>query len=552
MAHNLNSVAKSGIARWSSRLSLNNLPYAGPLVQLRQSLARPTDALPLDIFRVLVGLVVFIYFLQTFLDARDFSSPDGLIDHELSQRIFWFTRIGLFQPGLTLGFFQVTFLIACLCTVPLIIGYRVKIFALILYVIAVCTYRWNFLVMYVDDSIVHLALFWLLLLPVGRTLVLSDWRADRKGAWQRWKRETVPGFTARCLLWNLALIYLVAGLWKWTSPMWREGTALYVIFKTSISLSPDFWGPQHLPVLKLLNYSALILEPLFPVLFILPKGHRAKYALLLALLGFHLGTLVTLQIPYANVACIAALVIPFGGELMQRLRGQRSEPTALQPPLRLSLSGIVALIFVSALTLAMLSSVSLPEWRSPTRGYYSNALVSQNSLALSMGDSSTCTPPGNVAKFRYEGLGTLQWTFFSFLWCMGIAQQYQLFNWIDDRNYFGRYEVIEYQGDRPARQVEPYTMFPRSTRSVLLQGYLHGITWMRIPNERQAELRSSLHRRFARRYCQEFQPGGDVTVYSTLERIIPGANRAEDNRALFLRFTCEHGEPRMQAMNLDP
>jgi len=167
------------------------------LIHLRQALARPTDALPLDIFRVLVGLLTFIYFLQTFLEARDFSGPDGLIDHELSQKIFWFTRIGLFPPDSSLLFFQTIFLIACLCSWAVILGYRVKIFAAILYLIAVSTYRWNFLVMYVDDSIMHLALFWLLLLPVGRTLVLSEWRADRKEAWQRWKHATAPGFAVR-------------------------------------------------------------------------------------------------------------------------------------------------------------------------------------------------------------------------------------------------------------------------------------------------------------------------------------------------------------------
>jgi hypothetical protein len=155
-------------------------------------------------------------------------------------------------------------------------------------------------------------------------------------------------------------------------------------------------------------------------------------------------------------------------------------------------------------------------------------------------------------KFSDEGLGSLQWTFFSFLWCMGIAQQYQLFNWIDDRNYSLHYEVIEYQGDKPTRQLEPDAIFPGSTHGVLLQFYLHGITWMRIPAERQTELRSSLHMRFARRYCRQFQPRSDVAVYSTLERIIPGANRVEEDRVLFMRFSCRGSEPRMQTMNLDP
>jgi len=513
---------------------------------LRQSLARPTDALPLDIFRVLVGVVVFVYFLQILLAAADFSSPDGLIDHELSQKLFWFTRIGLFHPGLSLRFFQIVFVAACLCSVALIVGYRVKLAALILYVIAVCTYRWNFLVMYVDDSVMHLSLFWLLVLPVGRTLVLKEWRADRSAAWERWKYEKVPSFTVRCLLWNLALIYLVAGLWKWTSPMWRDGTALYVIVRLPISLSPGFWGPQHFLFLKFLNYCALVLEPLFPLIFILPRGHRAKYALLIALLGFHVGTLVTLNIPFANLACTAALVIPFGGELMERLRGQTTAPSASPSPLRLGFSGALALLCVSALTLAMITSAILPEWRTPPRNS-----TNENALALNMRDGPTALGAGVVRRFEYEGLGYLQWSFFSFLWCMGIAQQYQLFNWIDDRNYSFHYEVIEYQGGA-ARQIDPDRMFPRSTRGVLLQLYLHGVTWMRIPNERQVELRHSLQLRFARRYCRQFRPEGDVAAYSTLERVSATATHVEEDRVLFMKFSCQHGEPQMEVTNLNP
>jgi hypothetical protein len=524
-----------------SRRSLDRL--TGSLIRLRQKFTRPTDALPLDLFRVLVGLLAFAYFLQTFLDASNFSGPDGLIDHELSQRIFWFTRIGLFHPGVSLPFLQTIFMVACLCSWAVILGYRVKVFAAILYLIAVSTYRWNFLVMYVDDSIMHLTIFWLLLLPVGRTLVLGDWVRDRSGVWQKWKYEKVSGVAVRCLLWNLALIYLVAGLWKWTSPMWRDGTALYAIFKLPISLSPDFWGPQHLPAVKVLSYAALILEPLFPLVFILPRGHRAKYALLLALLGFHVGTLVTLRIPFANLACCAALVIPFGGELMSRLRRHSSAPSVARSPPRFGLADAVALILVVALTLAMLSSVALPKWRARSRSDYANAFASQNALSI---------PPVAVEKFNDEGLEPLQWTFFSFLWCMGIAQQYQLFNWIDDRNYALHYELIEYQGEKPTRQLDPDAMFPRSTRIVLLQFYLHGITWMRIPRERRTELRESLHLRFARRYCQQAKPIGDVAVYSTLERIIPGANQVEEKRLLFMKFSCVAGEPRMQIMNLDP
>ena len=517
-------------------------------LKMLRRFSRPVDALPLDIFRVMVGLVVFVYFLQTLFEAKDFSAPDGLIDHELTQRIFWFTRIGLFHPGLGLRFFQAIFLTACLCSLPVIFGYRVKLFAAVLYLIAVSTYRWNFLVMYVDDSVMHLALFWLLLLPVGRTLVAREWLANRRVAWQRWRQAQAPGAAVHCFMWNLALIYVVAGLWKWTSPMWRDGSALYVVLKLPVSLSPDFWQPQHFPAIQLLSYCALVFEPLFALIFILPKGHWAKYCLLVVLLGFHLGTIVTLRIPYANIACMAALIIPFDGELMDRLRRGQREPRESRMPARLALSGVTALFFVTVLTLAMISSMTLPQWRAPSR--VATAPATQKVQALSSAALLNESPTGR-RRFNYEGLQTVQWSFFSVLWLMGQAQQYQLFNWVDERNYTVRYDVVEFHDQQPVHLTEPGTVMPQSTRGNLLQVYLHGLTWMRVPREQQAELQRSLQTRLARRYCQRLHPDGEVTIYSTLERVYGQGNHIEEDHVPFMKFKCEGDEPRMSLTHLD-
>jgi hypothetical protein len=531
------------------------LPSSYPsLARLRELLAEPVDALPLDVFRVLVGALAFAYFLCTLFEAGDFSGPDGLIDHELSRGLFWFTRLSLFRPGMSLSMFQAVFIIACVCSCALIIGYRVKTFAAILYLIAVCTYRWNFLVMYVDDSIVHLTLFWLLLLPVGRTLVLSEWRVNRGAAWRRWKCERVPGAAARCFMLNLALIYVVAGLWKWDSPMWRDGVALYAILKLPISLAPGFWGPEHASWLRVLNYCALILEPLFLLIFILPRGHLVKYGLLLALVGFHVGTLATLRIPFANIACLAAMIVPFGGELMDRLRGGVACPQPQRAPARIGRSGAFALLFVAVLALAMLSSMPLPQWRAPTRRGHVEAYGVRTDAGGVTADKSraACCATGGTDTGGAEGLGPLQMTFFSSLWCVGIAQQYQLFNWIDERNYTVRYRVVEYEGGAHGHEIEPGSMFLESTRGVLLQFYLHGLTWMRVEPGRAAELRRSIQTRTARRYCRRFQPRGVVVVYSTMERVVPGGVSGGESTALLMRFSCDGGEPVMQDMNLDP
>ena len=503
--------------------------------RLQQSFFQPTHALPVDVFRIAVGVLSFAYFVHTFLETAEFSSPGGLIDHDYTMKVFWFTRPNLFQLGLSTAAMRVVFLAASLASWALILGYRVKLFALLLYLTAVSAQRWNFLVMYVDDSIVHLLMFWMLLLPVGQTLVFSQWLSEQGNPWRRWKHEQEPGAAVRCFLWNFALIYLVAGLWKWTSPMWRDGSALYAVLKLPIAYTPGFWNAAQLPALRLLNYLALALEPALPLMIVLPARYRARYGLLIALLAFHLAMLSTLRIPFANVACMAAPIIVFRDEIAARLGCGAANSAGNTGKWRLGWSGAFALLFVTMLTLAILSSVTLPQWRQPTRhDAAANAVFS--------------TRPESVA----DGTGPVQLALYLPLWEMGIAQQYQLFNWIDERNYTVSYDVFESTAGTPARNIDPGEVFPRSTRSVLLQCYLLGITWAQVPVDKQAELRRSLYRRFARRYCSS-HGGGDIAVYSTLTRIAPfHQEREQGTRAPMMRFGCESGAARLSAMNLEP
>ena len=495
-----------------------------PWARALRALTRPVDALPLDMFRVIVGMLIFVYFVRTFMETADFSGPDGLLDHSLMLKMYWFTEIGIFREWMGVEWFYTAFAIACGCCIPLILGYRVKLFTVILYVIAVSTYRRNFIVMYVDDSIMHLLLFWMLVLPVGRTLVLGEWLKDRGAAWRRWKTVKVPGSTLRLFFWNLTLLYLVAGLWKWTSPMWLDGTALYVVFKLPISYFHQFWSAEHIPLIKVFNYATLILEPVVPLMFVLRRGHWAKYVMLAAFLGLHLGSVATLNIPYANIACAATTILMFREELMDYFRGGAFDERVLAPTMRLGLSGAVAMFMVITLTLAMVSSVTMINWRTAPREMKTAESHSGNAGRPQLVDG------------RADGLQSVQMTFFGALWIMGIAQQYQLFNWIDNRNYATHYRV-----DVNGADADPDVMFVRSLRGVLLDFYIHDITWMRVPPEMRQELRSNILHRTAGRYCRYENPSGEVTVYSSLEKIDPNGGVGEFDSTLLMKFSCLDG-----------
>lgn len=504
------------------------------LARLRSWLLRPTAALPLDIFRIAVGLLSLAYFIRTLAETADISSPNGLIDHAFSARVLWFTRIGLFQPGISASALQAIFAGACVLALFVTIGFRVKLSAAALYLIAVSTYRWNYLVTYVDDSIVHLLLFWILLLPVGRTLILYPPFLNRAGIWREWVRQEVPGVTLRCLLWNVTLLYAVAGFWKWSSPMWRSGAALLAILQLPIAYAPDFWGPDQVTLLRVMNYWALVLECAFPLLLLLPLNRWLRYGLLASLVAFHGGIIGTLRIPFANLACLALIPLLLRSEIMRWARRGESAPVPVASATSLGSSGWTAVLFVTTLTLAMASSVTMPNWRAASRPGNSNPAI------------TSAVRPNSVV----EGLGPVQFVFYSALWTVGMAQQYQLFNWIDDRNYHIEYEA--YRSDLQPVNVEE--IFPRAIRSILLQAYLFGISWAQIPVAEQAGLRRTLYTRFARRYCRpRHRDGDEVLVYAKVRRVT-AANPMSGpvDRSLMMRFRCEPDETRLLTVNLVP
>jgi hypothetical protein len=481
------------------------------------SLFRPTFALPLDVFRVAFGILCVAYFLQLYREVPDFSAPDGLLDHALTREMFWYTRMGLFYPGISAAVLRATFLAASLASLALAAGYYPRAAALFMFFVAVSAYRRNFLVFFWDDGLMHLFMFWMVLLPIGTTLNLRDLRRGRRDAWQRWQHRAVPGAAVRCFAWNLALIYFVAGAWKLTSPMWLRGDALFVTLHTPAAYDPAFWSPAFEPFYRLGNYGTLVVELLSPLFLVLRPWHPVKWALLVLLLGFHLGIIATLGVPYSNIALLCAVVMLFRDEVMDALRAVPVEPRLETERAGRGFSGVFALVFITVLTAA--NTRFIPGLHGLSAARYDSVASGIDSRAV-----------GGLSEFHMA--------LYSALWLVGIAQEYQLFNWIDIRNYTVRYQVqLDASGVRKA--LDPKGLFPASTRSVILQAYLHDLTWFRIPAAYRDRLKESLSRRLANRYCRSFHPAGVVSVTSQLMRIRPDGSTTEPLTRTLMRFDCE-------------
>ena len=282
-----------------------------------ERLTADIHALPLDIGRIIVGAVLFVYFFNTLRQARDFSDPDGLIDHGLLCRLFPPTRVSLFQPGMPGVLFRAAFVCACVAALMVVAGFHPRPAGAFLFLAALSTLRWNVLASYLDDAMIHIFCLWIVLLPVGTTLNVPDLLAGTSGDLDTWLAATVPGAAPRAFIANMALVYVVAGLYKFTSPMWRDGSAMHSALRMPIARAPGFWTLRWRTPLRLVTWAALILEPLFALIFVLPPGSALKWLLVAGAIVFHLGIAFTLKIPYSNLAMLGAIPLALAPEIMQ-------------------------------------------------------------------------------------------------------------------------------------------------------------------------------------------------------------------------------------------
>ena len=474
-----------------------------------ESLASDIHALPLDIGRIIVGGVLFVYFLNTLRQARDFSDPDGLIDHRLVCRLFPPTRVSLFQPGMPGVLFRGVFVCACVAALMVVAGFHPRAAGAFLFLSALSTLRWNVLASYLDDAMIHIFCLWIVLLPVGSTLNVPDLIA---GGWQTatldtWIAATVPGAAPRAFIANMALVYIVAGLYKFTSPMWRDGSAMHSALRMPIARAPEFWTLRWRTPLRLVTWAALILEPLFALIFVLPPGSALKWLLVAGAVVFHLGIAFTLKIPYSNSAMLAAIPVALAPEIMQGWLGT--------PPLEgggaagPGPAGWIALTLVALIVIQVV-------WEAANTG--------------------------RRLRPRYSSSG---WDnpVRALLWMAGIFQSYRLFDWVDERNHHVRFEVTRVG---PGTPLDPDALFPQTMRHLLLQSYLVGNIWMRMSPAQLEQVRRSLLIRHARRYARTHPDAGTIEAVAIVQRV------TKDNLELtqgvpqpMMRFTCRGGDAAM-------
>ena len=462
-----------------------------------------TWALPLDIFRVIFGVLCITYFYSLFNDIPDFSSQNGLINHQYFLKHWWFLKLNLIPPDPSDLYFKIILGTATFLSTFLILGIYPRLTSFLLFLIASTVQRWNFAVIYVDDVAMHLVLFWLILLPTGSTLTLFGYLKAGQNPWQDWMTRKVPSIGIKLFLLNICWIYFYAGMEKVFSEMWYTGFALYPILLIPISRVSEFIKPEHLEIIRAATYMSLLVEVIMPILLLMRKGSWLKYTGLLMMISFHIFIVATLRIPFANIAMLGSAILFFNEELMDLIHRRKAVSNSLGSIKKLGTASVIAIIFFVLVITS--TSRHIPYLKT-------------------VGETST-----------------------KVLFLTGVMQNYQLFDWISRFNY--KIEKEEYfipAGTDKKIALDHTDFLPDAVRYNLFQLRFYGVKWLLvIRGQKHQELKRDIPKRIAANYCRKLGEDGEVLLKTTIHRITEfnyDFNRKP--QVVRYKFNCVNGKPK--------
>ena len=162
---------------------------------------------------------------------------------------------------------------------------------------------WNYLPLSGADAALKAMLFCLIWADCGSVWSADAWIASR-GRGDSSSDSTYPIAPLRLFRFQVALIYLNAGLWKLLNPYWRDGTAVHYVLESNMYRRFPFELPVSVDTLvTALTYGTLFWELAFVPLVLF---RRTRPVALAAGVLIHLGMLLTIEIGPFHVVMLAS------------------------------------------------------------------------------------------------------------------------------------------------------------------------------------------------------------------------------------------------------
>ncbi|MFM9996701.1 MAG: HTTM domain-containing protein [Phycisphaerales bacterium] len=266
------------------------------------------DLRSLALFRIALGAIMLGDLLDRARDLGAFYTEAGVMPAAARAEIDGvFAYLSLHRYAMGSAWAQgVLFVVAGLVAASLIAGWRSRVTAAAAWLLTLSLHRVNPDVGGGGDALLHILLFWSVLVPTG-----ARWSFDaRRGASVRGGSNTYVAWPGAALLLQVAMVYWFTAAMK-SGATWRDGSALGVALWNDSLTTPAGAALLAYPgLLRVMTWGTLALEWLGPVLALLPVWRGpARLIAVAVFVGFHIGIEVTMTVGLFSFASIAAWTV---------------------------------------------------------------------------------------------------------------------------------------------------------------------------------------------------------------------------------------------------
>lgn len=304
--------------------------------------------------------------------------------------------------------------LATLFAVAMLVGYRTRLAVIASWVLLTSVQMRMPLVLNAGDTLLRIALFWSMFLPLGAVWSVDAFRRDKPSG-------SLGGLPlSRCanpfvsvasfaLIVQLAIVYWIAGWAKWNDA-WLHEDALGNVFKFGLYGLPLGAALSDYPALtRIFSRATVWLELLGPLLLFIPwQTARLRMVAVISFVLLHIGIAATMTVGLFSYAAIAVWLGVLPSEFWERFAAFRmhepvdeSASQLRSLPRRIG-QGLAATLCLASLAIVIYWNVANEISRVPVNSYDRGIRVAGHLAGLRQGWGVFARPPRQDCWFVYQ------------------------------------------------------------------------------------------------------------------------------------------------------
>jgi hypothetical protein len=264
------------------------------------------------VFRILFSMLLLKDAIYHIFLARLFYSDDGIVPRGAffsgMARDYRFSLMDAIasEQGAILFF-----LVWIVVIILLMLGYRVRLMAILNYILLLSVHERDVFVLTGADTMMRAMAFWLMFAPIGQHYSLDALRRKSQSYPQESSAFALP---IRLLQWQLITVYICTSYLKMIGSIWMNGETLNYVLQLDTFILPfgewmRTWSPE---LLKVFSFGALFAEMMIPFFLLFPLYWRwSRLLAFLLALGLHGGIALMLAIPDFSIVMLISFVLFF-------------------------------------------------------------------------------------------------------------------------------------------------------------------------------------------------------------------------------------------------